>query len=293
VTPTLSIVVGIQHAQDNLPDILRALRPAAHPQVEFLFCHTLADPDVAALVGNDGRIRTITGPRGSLIPHLWRDGILVALGDRIATTTAHCVPVVGWVEALLTAELGPAAAVGGTIQSDPKADAKAQAIFLLRYAAFAPPQAARQVHELAADNALYRRSDLIRHRDLLQLGFWEPSFHDRFRAEGLGLALDPSLQVIHRNRYSARQFLGQRLAHGREFGLARARARPFLHRLLLVLAAPAVFPLLWYRILRRVIDQPSSRQPSATAWLWLAVFLLAWVVGEASGYLASLKVKKS
>ena len=31
----LSIVMAVQHAQSNLPEIVRALRPATHPEVEF------------------------------------------------------------------------------------------------------------------------------------------------------------------------------------------------------------------------------------------------------------------
>ncbi len=287
----LSIIVGVQHAQDNLPDIVRALRPGARPEMELIVCHTPADPDVPALLGGN-QIRIVCSPEGSLIPHLWRDGILAASGERVGTTTAHCIPAADWVDALLAADLGQTAVLAGTIENDPEADAKGRAIFLQRYAVFAPPQAKREVHNPAADNALYRRSDLLRHRDLLQRGFWEPSFHDRFRAEGLHLALDPSLRVVHRNRYSARQYMGQRLAHGREFGLARASSRPLPQRLLLVLLAPGVFPLVLSRILRRALGKPALRKQLATAWFWLPVFLLAWVVGEALGYLASLKIQR-
>jgi len=166
----LSIVVGLQHAQKNVAEVVRAVAPALHPQVELLFCYTAADPDVPVLVGSQGQIRLISAPAGSLIPHLWRDGILVARGERVATTTAHCIPTEGWVEALSAADLDNAA-YGGTIENDANADAKARAIFLLRYSAFAPPETKRDVRELAADNALYRRSDLLRHKDLLQCGF--------------------------------------------------------------------------------------------------------------------------
>jgi hypothetical protein len=287
----LSIIVGVEHAQDNLPDIVRALRPGARPEMELIVCHTPADPDVSALLG-ENQIRIVCSPDGSLIPHLWRDGILAASGERVGTTTAHCIPAADWVDALLAADLGQTAVLAGTIENDPEADAKGRAIFLQRYAVFAPPQAKREVHNPAADNALYRRSDLLRHRDLLERGFWEPSFHDRFRAEGLHLALDPSLRVVHRNRYSARQYMGQRLAHGREFGLARASSRPLPQRLLLVLLAPAVFPLVLSRILRRALGKPALRKQLANAWFWLPVFLLAWVVGEASGYLLSLRIQR-
>jgi len=284
----LSIIVGVQHAQDNLPDIVRALRPGARPEMELIVCHTSADPGVPALLG-ENQIRIVRSPEGSLIPHLWRDGILAASGERVGTTTAHCIPAADWVDALLAADLGQTAVLAGTIENDPEADAKGRAIFLQRYAVFAPPQAKREVHNPAADNALYRRSDLLRHRDLLQRGFWEPSFHDRFRAEGLHLALDPSLRVVHRNRYSARQYMGQRRAHGREFGLTRASTRSLPKRLLLVLFAPGIFPMVLGRIVRLALGKPALRKQLAAAWFWLPLFLLAWTAGEASGYLASLR----
>lgn len=285
----LSIVIGVQNAQANLPSIMRALRPEAHQDVEIIVCHTSADPDVATLIGTaNDRIRIIRSPEGSLIPHLWRDGIRAARGTRVATTTAHCIPANTWVEALLTADLEQSAVVGGTIENSPDSDAKGAAIFLQRYGTLAPPQKKREVRDPAADNAVYRRSDLLRHSDLLERGFWEPSFDSRFRAEGLRLVLDPTLQVIHRNCYQAHKYLAQRLTHGFEFGLTRACALPRHRRPLLLLAAPAVFPLLLGRIIRNALPKPALRRQLAKAWFWLPVFLLAWVAGESFGYLIGL-----
>jgi hypothetical protein len=283
----LSIIVGVQHAQDNVTEILRAVAPALHPEVELLFCHTAADPDLPALVGAQSQIRIISGPAGSMIPHLWRDGILAARGERVATTTAHCIPAEGWVEALVAADLLNAA-YGGIIENDANADPKARAIFLLRYWAFAPPEAKREVRELAADNAVYRRSDLLRHEDLLQRGFWEPSFHSRFHGEGIRLVLDPTLRVIHRNRYSARAFVAQRFAHAREFAVSRARKQSFLVNLLRVLAAPVVFIVLMKRIVDASRRKPELRKELKGARIWLAIFTLSWVAGETAGYLAGL-----
>src|ERR1700687_649917 len=235
----LSIVFGVQHAQDNVVEILRALRLEAHHQVEVLFCHTAADPDVPALVAALPQVRVVRGPAGSLIPHLWRDGILAARGERVATTTAHCVPTADWVDRLIAADIENTA-IGGVIENDANADAKARAIFLMRYAAYAAPATKRYVPELAADNAIYRRSDLLRHEDLLRSGLWEPSFHKRFRAEGIRLLLDPAIRVVHRNCYTAREFIAQRFAHGKEFGLSRGRDRSSARRLLLMFLAPGI-----------------------------------------------------
>src|SRR5690348_8683107 len=105
----LSIIVAVQHAQKNVAEIVRAVAPAVHPQVELVFCYTPADPDVPELAGSQSEIRLISSSAGSLIPHLWRDGILAAKGERVATTTAHCVPTQDWVEALITTDLNHAA----------------------------------------------------------------------------------------------------------------------------------------------------------------------------------------
>jgi hypothetical protein len=284
----LSIIIGVQHAQKNVADIVRAISPALHRDVEVLFCHTAADPDIRSLVGTQGQVRVISSPIDSLIPHLWRDGILAARGERVATTTAHCIPTEGWVEALIAADLENTA-YGGIIENDPSADAKARAIFLLRYSAFSPPEIKRNVPELAADNALYRRSDLLRHNDLLQRGFWEPSFHSRFHAEGIRLILDPTLRVVHRNGYSAREFIAQRFAHGREFGLTRARKQPLMRNLLLVLLAPCIFPVLINRIVSASHRKAELRKQLKGAWIWLAVFTLAWTAGETFGYVMSIR----
>jgi hypothetical protein len=283
----LSIVVAVQHSQANLPDVLGALRPACHPEIEFLFCHTPADPNVPLLLGDQKNVRVLCSPEDSLIPHLWRDGILAAKGELVATTTAHCIPATDWVEQLVGLDLNRVA-VGGTVENDPKADAQSKAIFLLRYAPYAPPKAKQDVNTLAADNAVYQRADLLRHKDLLQGGFWEPSFHSRFRAEGIRLELDPRLRVIHRNCYSTRQFIAQRLAHGREFGLTRARQWPWPQRALLVLLAPGAFPILLGRILLNVWGKPQLLSQLTTGSFWLTIFALAWVAGEASGYCISL-----
>lgn len=287
----LSIVVGVQHAQDNVVEILGALAPGLHPQVELLFCYTAADPDVPALVAAQPQVRVVRGPAGSLIPHLWRDGIMAARGEQVATTTAHCVPTADWVDRLIAADIDNTA-VGGVIENDANADAKARAVFLLRYAAFAPPETKRYVPDLAADNAVYRRSDLLRHDDLLRLGFWEPSFHSRFRAEGIRLLLDPALRIIHRNRYTAREFIAQRFAHGKEFGLSRGRGRSLARRLLLIFLAPGIFPVLMYRRVTGSRQKPELRKQLKGAWVWLAIFTLAWAAGETCGYFTSLKGRR-
>ena len=285
----LSVVVAFEHSQQNLNGIVRNLDPASHPDVEFLFCYTDAAPEIANLAGSHDNLHLICGRPGSLIPHLWRDGIIAATGDRIALTTAHCIPDTHWVERLKTADLSETPAIGGVIDNDPASDARSWAIYILRYVSFAPPQAARAVLEIAADNALYRRVDIIQHMDLLEKGFWEPSFHARFRTAGLKLMLNPDLCVVHHNLYSTGQFFAQRIAHGKAFGLERAKQVSRIKHALLIVLSP-VLPLLFLsKILRSVIGNANCKSHLWPALPWLLWFLMAWGMGEALGYLSALR----
>lgn len=288
-TTVLSVVVAVQHAQQNLPEIVRALDCARHPEVEFLFCYTDADPDVPRLLARESTVRLVPGLPGSLIPHLWRDGILAARAEHVALTTAHCIPDAHWLAHLLSLDWKGLAGIGGAIENHVESNARDWAVYLLRYVAFAPPQSARRVDEIAADNAVYRRDLILREADLLQQGFWEPSFHARFRDAGLSLAIDPGLRAIHRNRYASTEFFHQRFAHGRAFGLARAHTLPLMKRLLLV----ALSPLLPFVFLRKIVAaarrNPYTRNQLPRALPWLLFFLLGWGLGEARAYFESME----
>ena len=125
----------------------------------------------------------------------------------MALSTAHCIPADDWVDKLLAADMSSLPAIGGVIENDNAANARDWAIYFLRYISFTPSQQKRQVAEIAADNALYRRADILQHADLLAIGFWEPSFHARFRKAGLVLELDPAIRVVHKNRYTSVNYM--------------------------------------------------------------------------------------
>ena len=287
--PKLSIVVANQHAQANLPDIVAALEPDVHPNVQFIFCHAAAAPDARGDAAGEGNVVDLYGGAQALIPHLWRDGIRAATGTWVATTTAHCIPARDWVARLEAHVDDPAAAIGGVLANDAGATPFAWAIYLLRYTAFAAPQAAGAVTDVAADNATYRRSLIVGHDDLLAEGFWEPAFHARLRAAGYVLRLDPALTVTHLNRYRAGEFFRQRLAHGRQFGLQRAAAWPRARRFAMLLASPLIPLVLLRKIVGTARRHPVCSPHVLPAAGWLFFFASAWGIGEAMGYWTALQ----
>lgn len=285
--PQLSIVIAVQSAHDNLSAILNVLDIDRNRDVQFIFC--AAGRECSALCAIDTGDNVVKLERsGALIPHLWRDGIRVATGTWVATTTAHCIPAADWVARLRAHTADDAAAIGGVLTNDASARTMDWAIFLLRYLAFAVPQRPQTVNDVAADNAMYRRELVLQNADLLAEGFWEPAFHARFRAKGYALRLDPALQVIHRNRYRAGEFFRQRMAHGREFGYARAASLSLPKRIGFVLAAPLLPAVFLRKILRAAKDNSAASSHVSSALGWLLFFIVGWSIGEAMGYLAAL-----
>jgi hypothetical protein len=285
-TPALSIVVAVKDGAANLTALLGATLGRA-ADTEIIVCSAGPVP-----IADDDKLRTVSFPADTLIPHLWGDGIVRARGDRVALTTAEFVPASDWLERLHAADLTRWTGVGGAIDNDPKASARNWAIFFLRYSAFAPPLKAGETHEIAADNAVYDRAAILEHRDLLQEGFWEPSFHRRFRAAGRKLMLDPDLVVVHHGTVPAQSFARQRYLHGRAYGTERAERAVFAQNLLLVLSSPLITPLLLARIVSKSVKRPNYRAKIVPALPSLIRFTFAWAAGEASGYLATLRKRR-
>lgn len=288
LAPRLAVIVAIEYAEGNLDAILSNLDPGAHPDVEFFFCRPAAEASAPwpMLLQRPprGNVKCLDGEPHARIPHLWRDGIVAARAPWVALLTAHCIPHPGWLHAVLALEWKAIdAGIGGWFAIDDSASACDRAIHLLRYVNFSRPRMQDGCTNIAADNAVYRRSELTCHQDLLERGFWEPEFHRRFFDKGLRLRLSAEVQVEHRNRYTVAQFSHQRRDHGFMFGSDRARGLGRGMLVLYLLGSPLVPVVLWVKVemsRRRMGLQVPA--PWATR-LWLLYFTAQWGVGEARG----------
>ncbi len=281
--PRLSIVISVQGAQANLPEVISALQSARPGEVELLICNAQNDPVDAAFF-EASFIRSVEGAIDALAPELWRDGILTATSDYVAILTAHCIPHPDWLKHALALDMSAHVAYGGPIVSREEQDAVGAAIHLLRYANVTPPQAAREISEVAADNAVYCRAEILSCADLLTLGFWEPAFHERFRQQDLTMAMAPSLVCGHLNRYKPGDFCRQRRLHGRAFGRARANEASTFKRIVMLMLAPVGFIIFGAKLTAVILEKPALRRDLLRALPWLTWFLANWSWGEGRGY---------
>lgn len=279
----LSVIIGVQQAQENLPDILSAIGPNASADTEVLLCHAENDPVDPGFAATPG-VRIIACKNGALIPELWRDGILLARAGKVAILSAHCIPDPDWAHRARRLDLGRCVAYGGLIRNGDISDPTGTAIHLLRYARFSEISAARPTSDIAADNSVYDRGAILDCTDLLPLGFWEPSYHDQFKARGLKLGLTPALRVTHTNRYTIRAFMKQRRLHGRAFGRARGRAAPAWRRWLMLMLAPAAYPIHAVKLTLHILRTPVLRPGFWRAAPRFYLFMASWTLGEALGY---------
>lgn len=281
----LTVIIAEEMASVNFRDIFSHLQPENYPCVEFLVCSG-SDKSLLDDVPDRQNVRIIRTHSDSRIPLLWRDGIRAAQADKVALTTAHCVPSRSWVKQLLAYPMeGNQVAVGGAVANAENDTTVGRVIYLLRYVRYTKSRPSGRAEDLAADNALYRKTDILAHDDLLEIGFWEPSFHARFLAEGKTMQFDNELLVVHKNCYGIKQFMGQRYSHGIEFGMARAKVMSFTKRLAMIALSPLI-PLVFTRKIMATARRDKQFDLGLNRdMFWLLVFVLAWSVGETVGYI--------
>lgn len=282
-SPGLTVVIAVKGGEANLSAILERMAVTDSGAVEVVFCTAGQPPERLKLVG--ARHRVVEADAAALVPHLWRDGLVAARFDRVALTTAQFVPPEEWIAGLLAVDLDQWAGVGGPIENDIEPNPVRWAVYFLRYWKFAPPVDLGPTDEIAADNAVYDRAEVMKHPDLLAQGFWEPSFHMRFRADGRGLCLDERLLSRYRGQDGVGEFSHQRFAHGRAFAVTRGHARSRATAAVYLLATPLLPPLLIGRIMAKAFRRRLHALRFFQALPWLVVFVAAWSAGEAAGYL--------
>jgi hypothetical protein len=278
----LTVVIAEENASANLHEIFQLIDPKVHPHVQFIIC-SASENHLETRRTDRPNVQLLTG--SGRIPLLWRDGILAANSDRVALTTAHCLPDKDWINRLQQIRLDDdLVAVGGAIGSFENETVLGSAIYMLRYFSFRPERPAGAVVEIAADNSLYRRSAILQHKDLLKLGFWEPSFHRRFRNEGLELRFDPRLLVLHRNRYTTSQFWSQRVDHGAAFGRDRVAAMSRLKLLCMVVLSPAIPLVFFVKKIHEVWRGSGISLQSIRSSPLMFLFVCGWSLGESKAY---------
>ena len=127
----------------------------------------------------------------------------------------------------------------------------------------------------------------VTNQDLLRDGFWERELHRLLAQEGMNLVFIPEIRVTQHGSFGFQRFLRQRFQHGRQFGRSRLRGRsPALRAVATLARRPDSGAVFLGTDPRCVARSGRDLGPFLVALPVLLCFLLAWSLGEASGYLA-------
>ena len=219
------------------------------------------------------------------VPELRAAGLLVAKGDIAVITEDHCIPAENWYEALVASHAKHEnVAIGGAVDNAATERRIDWAVYFCEYSSFISPVPDGIVHDLPGPNVSYKRAALDLMHDMLEDGYWENFLHQRLEATGHELRSDPTIVVWHKKHFTMSSFLSERFHYGRWFAGTRNEFSSPARRLYYLAFSPLLPPLIMYRLYKRVTSRGQHYGDFIRSLPYIAVFTLAWAVGEFVGY---------
>lgn len=282
--PLVSVVVAARVAPEGAGPALASLAAQRRANdIEVILADGSDGGDAPALETAFPGARRVSIPGGNLAA-LKGAAIRAARGSLVAVLDPSDAAEPDWIDALLTTFDDPGVwAAGGTVLFAGNSAPGNVAAYLFEYGAFNPPvQAGDTAGDLPGNNVAYRREVLVDHcGDILAAeGFNKPFMHERIRALGGRLVVQPAMRVRHHTRYRFGPFAARRFHYGRCFGSVRVRRATPIRRALFRLSAPLVAPLLVVRHLRRAFAHDANRALLGGSVLALCGVCVCWGVGE-------------
>lgn len=229
-------------------------------------------------------VRVLFRPAGTLVPELWREGLLASRAPRVAFSTTAMQPARGWLDALLEMQANKGVAgVGGPIEPAAGLCSFDRALYLQRYVSYHRPLRVDSRIDPPGDNALYEREALLGVEPSWREGLWEVAVHRALKGQGKRLAMAPAAAVAFQGGSSRRRTLAQRFAHARHYAGWRSAQWSTPKRLARLAATPCVPALLAARTARTMQARGLRLIEWTRALPELALLLAAWTAGEASG----------
>lgn len=287
--PTVSVVVASGAGGEFLPRCLDSLREQAADAAEIIVVDRCGGETPERVRREFPFVTLVEAPRPPRpsVPTLRALGVDRAGGDVVAVLEEHCVAPPDWI-GTIRESFGPGdAAIGGPILDDGYDRLRDWVVYLSEYHHYLPPWPAGERYLLNGANIAYDRGALLRHRELLESGYWEVVLHPRLAEEGAFRSV-PRMAVTHTGPFDYGYYLGQRTLLSRVWGGTQRERASRARRALYLVAAPAFPPLLLARIARRVSASEVPFRRFVTALPLLVPVATAYVWGEWRGYLSGV-----
>lgn len=281
----VSVVVSWRHRTDPIGRCLDSLLSARRAgPLEIVIVGSLRDRSAADKYLGDGsgaEVRFVRGPRGMSDVTAWGLGLTAARERHVAFTQARCTVCDDW-PARAAEPLPPGVGMaGGPVGLAEPAGVADRAAFLCDYGDFAdpPPQGP---DTLAANNCVFDRRWLSRYHPGGPLH--KTAVVAAARAAGERFDWRPAMRVAMHPSAPAWVQLAERGRRGADYARIRSAGWPTPVRWAAGAAAPLLTALLTWRLWRRSCRAPRERRPGPAELPAVAVWMLAWSLGEAAGY---------
>jgi len=279
----LTVIVALAPGHPGLEPVLGSLATSCVGlATEVLVIGDVSKPVAAPALNLT--IRTIPSEEGTLIPMRWGEGIAAAQGPVVACLSTEFSVAESWARTLLPRIAGGTVGAASAIDLAPGASATTAAMYLLRFAHFLPwpDTAPKETSNIPGDGAMYLRSCILEHSDLLAEGFWEIEFHKRWLRAGKRLSLDRSPQLTFVGPATLENAAMLRYRHGVTYGSTMV-LRHSHSRMRHILSAPILPLVLIARIAAEVRATGQGLATFLRALPPLLVLTSAWSLGEAIG----------
>jgi hypothetical protein len=283
-SPVLSAVCLLGARRERLPRLRAAIAAqTAADQLELV----LVGGDRGTLPAAGGiRCRGVRWPPSLSLGEARAAGAREAGGEIVAFLLDHCYPEPRWAEALIAAYRGrPWAAVGYGFRNANPGSYGSRATFLANFGAWLGADPG-EFSTLPGLDLSYRRRDLLAlGSDLGELLEIDSSAHRHLRCAGMSLALEPRAVVAEESFESWLDTCRANATYARMQAARRAQSEHWsrARRLINALVAP---PIATAVKLARIWRGSKDRRGEFIRCLPpIAVFSLAWALGESAGYL--------
>jgi glycosyltransferase involved in cell wall biosynthesis len=281
-----SVVIAAKNASSVIHESLTAWKNQLHTTDEIIVVHASDDSTVEIVKRQFPVAKLLELEKSALIPELWSAGIQQATGELTVVTIANCVPRSAWIKHARILIASGLSAAAGAVENHREASITDTAVYFCRYWRYMPPFIARETDDLPGDNVIYKSSDLLMYRRSFLDGFWEAEINKQMKADGLHLMLTSDLTASHKYGAGFFRFLGNRLRHGIHFARERSSSLGFGNRMLYSLAFPLIPFILFRRILNATKKDLRQKRALKRSSILVFLFLIAWAIGEACGYIA-------
>src|SRR5437867_5844572 len=258
--PELSVVVPSVNGWGDLEGCLQAL-DSQRPDVrlEVLVPERCGVEVQRRIAEKFSWVRVLPASIQTTIPDLRAMAFLAALADSVAVIEDHVRVPPGWARRLLNAQAQGEDVVGGGVYNTAADRTIDWAAFLCEYSHMLLPLPNGPAQWLTGKNTVYRRSLLDRHRDVVSAGQWENHLHDALRAAGVVLHSHPEIVVAHKKHYTVHEYTTQRFWYARSYAGVRVHHAPVLKRLAYFCGAFLLPPVLFFRVVSRVLSTGRHR----------------------------------